>query len=125
MKKPTRQKLDRRGFLKSSGAGLVGLSLLSDPHSPAYAEPVPYRSLQRRIFPLNHGWLYSDKVAANSTRPEFDDRQFERVTIPHTNQMLPWHGFDDKEFQFVSLYRRHFKLPGELRGSACLLTSAA
>ena len=113
MKKLTRGKLDRRSFLKTSGTGLVGLSLV---HSMANAKPIPYHSLQRRIFPLNHGWLYSDKVAANSTRPEFDDRHFERVTIPHANRRLPWHGFDDKEFQFVSVYRRHFQLPGELRG---------
>ena len=24
--------------------------------------------------------------------------------------MFPWHSFDEKEFQFVSIYRRHFKL---------------
>src|SRR6185436_10560194 len=111
MKKPTRKELDRRDFLKTSGASLVGLSLV---HSMAGAQPVTNRS--RRIFPLNHGWLYSDKVTANSTSPAFNDREFERVTIPHTNRRLPWHGFDDKEFQFVSVYRRHFKLPGELRG---------
>ncbi len=116
MKKRARQKLDRRAFLKTSSAALVGLSLYSDLHSLADAEAVSSRSLQRRIFPLNHGWLYSDKVATNSTRPAFDDRHFERVTIPHANRRLPWHGFDDKEFQFVSVYRRHFKLPVELRG---------
>ena len=113
MKKQTKRKLNRRGFLKTSGAGIVGLSLV---HSMAGAEPVANRSLQRRIFPLNHNWLYSDKVAPDSTSPAFNDREFERVTIPHTNRRLPWHGFDDKEFQFVSVYRRHFKVPVELRG---------
>src|SRR5207237_2547156 len=71
---------------------------------------------QRRIFPLNHKWLYSDRVAPNASAPAFDDSRFERVTIPHTNRVLPWHGFDDKSFQFVSVYRRHFRLPAALRG---------
>src|SRR5947209_6411024 len=29
---------------------------------------------------------------------------------------LPWHGFDEKTYEFVSLYRRHFKLPPAARG---------
>jgi beta-galactosidase len=52
----------------------------------------------------------------NATRPEFDDSRFARVTIPHTNRLLPWHGFDEKESQFVSIYRRHFRPPVGLRG---------
>jgi beta-galactosidase len=36
--------------------------------------------------------------------------------IPHTNVPLPWHGFDDKEYEFVSLYRRRFRLPTEAAG---------
>ena len=36
--------------------------------------------------------------------------------IPHTNVRLPWHGFDEKTYEFVSLYRRRFKLPPEARG---------
>jgi len=30
--------------------------------------------------------------------------------------VLPWHSFDDKDYQFVSIYRRHFRLPRELEG---------
>lgn len=70
----------------------------------------------RRIFELNQNWLFSDRVPAGATSLEFDDRRFELVTIPHTNRMLPWHAFDDKDYQFVSVYRRHIKMPDELRG---------
>ena len=48
-------------------------------------------------------------------RHAFNDAGFKRVTIPHTNKLLPWHGFDDKEYEFVSIYRRHFKLPVETK----------
>ena len=68
------------------------------------------------VIPLNHNWLYSDKVLPNAASPTLDDSRFERVTIPHTNKLLPWHGFDDKAYQFISLYRRHFKLPIAMRG---------
>ena len=36
--------------------------------------------------------------------------------VPHTNVKLPWHSFDDKDYEFVSIYRRRFKLPPEARG---------
>lgn len=113
MKKQTTDQLRRREFLKTTGAGLAGFSLL--PAFPINGQaPASGPSAQRAI-PLNHNWLYSDKVLPNAASPTLDDTRFERVTIPHTNKVLPWHGFDDKSYQFISLYRRHFKLPPLMR----------
>jgi beta-galactosidase len=109
-----RRKLDRRTFLKSSGAGLTGLALLPHLGSPANAQSGT-RSL-RRTFAFNHNWLFSEKNLPNATRLVFNDAGFKRITIPHTNKMLPWHGFDDKEYEFVSVYRRHFRPPVALQG---------
>ena len=118
MKKQTTQPLPRRDFLKTGGAGLAGLALIADrfPVQGAIRSANSVAAQSRRVFPLNHNWLYSEKVAANATAAAFDDRSFQRVTIPHTNKLLPWHGFDDKSYQFVSIYRRHFKLPSDLNG---------
>lgn len=33
------------------------------------------------------------------------------MTIPHANHTFPWHSFDDEDYQLVSIYRRHFRLP--------------
>src|SRR6202042_1658636 len=41
---------------------------------------------------------------------------FDQVVIPHTNIKLPWHSFDDKAYEFISIYRRRFRLPREARG---------
>ena len=111
MKKQTTDPLARREFLKTTGAGLAGLSLL-----PAFSINGQSGLSAQRVIPLNHNWLYSDKVLPNAASATLDDSRFERVTIPHTNRVLPWHGFDDKSYQFISLYRRHFKLPSSMRG---------
>ena len=63
---------------------------------------------------MNHRWLFSEKIPPNGNAVALNEISFAQVTIPHTNKMLPWHGFDDKEYQFVSLYRRHFKMPAGL-----------
>lgn len=116
MKKET--KLDRRNFLKTSAIGAAGLSLIANSALDAPAAgpaPLPPSVSSRRIIPLNHKWLYSEKASPEATQPGFNDRGFARVTIPHTNKMLPASGFDEKEYMFVSVYRRHFKLPKELK----------
>jgi len=108
----THNKIDRRRFLKNTGTGLAGLTLLTK--LPASADAQSASSL-RRIYPLNHNWLFRDQAQPRATATAFNDSAFKRVTIPHTNKLLPWHGFDDKEYEFVSVYRRHFKLPVETR----------
>jgi beta-galactosidase len=119
MKTDRRKGFDRRKFIKASGAGLAGLTLLPQLSTVTFAQGAT--TSQRRIFALNHKWLYNEKNVPNGTSPRFNDVDFSRVTIPHTNKMLPWHGFDDKEYQFVSLYRRHFILPAEVRGRRVFL----
>ena len=109
-----RKKLTRRRFIETGSAGLIGFASLSKLTSLTFAQNPTASS--RRVYPLNHNWLFSEKNLPNSTQPRFNDLALKRVTIPHTNKMLPWHGFDDKEYEFVSVYRRHFRPPAELQG---------
>ena len=108
----THNKINRRRFLKNTGTGLAGLTLLTKLSTGADAQSA---SSLRRIYPLTHNWLFRDQAQPSATGTAFNDSAFKRVTIPHTNKLLPWHGFDDKEYEFVSVYRRHFKLPVETR----------
>ncbi len=70
----------------------------------------------RLILPINRNWRYSKTPSDAAHAKDFDDSSFERVVVPHTNVSLPWHSFDDKLYEFVSVYRRHFKLPPEAKG---------
>jgi hypothetical protein len=45
------------------------------------------------MLPMNRGWRFSSKVVEGDTSREFDDTAFERIVIPHTNKVLPWHSF--------------------------------
>jgi len=68
------------------------------------------------VLPINRNWRYSSKVTPGAHEREFDDSQFARVTVPHTNLRVPWHSFDEKSYEFVSIYRRRFRLPASARG---------
>lgn len=111
MKKNEGAKIDRRGFIKAGAAGLAAVAMLREFEIPQAGAA----GSQRIVYPFNHRWLYRAENPKGGAAIGFNDRVFQPVTIPHTNKMLPWHGFDDKDYQFVSLYRRHFRLPNALR----------
>jgi beta-galactosidase len=106
--------IDRRRFLKSSSALLATLTV--DPGRIGAAEPSDRNRQGRLLVPMNRNWRFSAQHVESATGREFDDSSFDLVTIPHTNKRLRWHSFDEKSYQFVSIYRRRFKLPREARG---------
>ncbi len=108
--------MDRRKFLKETGTLIAGATLA--PYALSGDAPQAGTSSPggRRILPMNRKWRYSRGFVEGGHSKDFDDSGFDRVVIPHTNVRLPWHGFDDKTYEFVSLYRRRFKLPPDARG---------
>jgi beta-galactosidase len=106
--------MDRRDFLKTTSTVIAGATLA--PGTLAGRAATPPSGDGRIVLPINRNWRYSKTFAQGAHGREFDDSAFDRVVIPHTNVRLPWHSFDDKTYEFVSIYRRRFKLPAEARG---------
>ena len=104
--------MNRRRFLQTTGTALAATKLSSRALAQRAAESAP----PRLVLPMNRGWRYSPKVTEAGHAVEFDDSGFTPVVIPHTNIPLPWHSFDDKSYEFVSLYRRPIKVPAEAQG---------
>ncbi len=105
--------MDRRNFLKTTGTFIAGATIARSAlaNSAAEAGAAP----GRLVLPMNRNWRFSRTVAEGAHARDFDDSGYERVVIPHTNVRLPWHSFDEKSYEFVSSYRRRFKLPPEAR----------
>ncbi len=103
--------IDRRDFLKTSGAVLAAATLPAS----ALLGATP-AGATRTVLPINRGWRYKATRVAGAEAPEFSDTDFERVVIPHTNIKLPWHNFDDRDYEFISTYRRRFKYPAAAEG---------
>ena len=109
--------MDRRNFLKTGSAAAASALTpyafgQNNPNAAVQSSFVP----GRLILPINRNWRYSPTNTDAAHAKDFDDSHFDHVVIPHTNIPLPWHSFDDKSYEFVSIYRRHFKLPSEARG---------
>src|SRR5271157_3535660 len=96
--------MNRRTFLIGSAMAAGALQAQPKTKSNTVAPDA-----NRRTYELNRKWLFGGKAALGFTEPAFDDTKWERITLPHTNVRLPWHSFEEKDFQFVSAYRRHFR----------------
>lgn len=101
----------RRDFIKTTGTLLVASTL---PGAAAFASAEDAQT--RSILPINRNWRYHPAKVEGAQAPDFNDSSFERVVIPHSNVRLPWHNFDDKDYEFVSTYRRRFKYPSAAQG---------
>jgi beta-galactosidase len=106
--------MDRRDFLKTTSTVIAGATLA--PGTLTGRAAAASSGDGRIVLPINRNWRYSKTFAQGAHGREFDDSGFDRVVVPHTNVRLPWHSFDDKTYEFVSIYRRRFKLPAEARG---------
>jgi beta-galactosidase len=106
--------MDRRNFLKTSGTVVAGSAVVAALPSAA-AEPGSGQA-GRMVLPINRNWRYSPATSAAAHERDFDDSKFVHVTVPHPNIRVPWHSFDEKSYEFVSIYRRRIRLPESARG---------
>ena len=93
--------LNRRKFVL--GATMAGAVSAARKSPGATRDAAP----NLRLFDLNHNWTFSRSQSMDNA---------ERVTLPHSNVLLPWHSFDDRAYEFVSYYQRQFRAPEAWRG---------
>lgn len=67
----------------------------------------------RKRLPINFDWLYCPEFSEDMLKKSYKETEFVKVDIPHCNKEMPFNYFDEKIYQFVSCYRKHFKLPAE------------
>jgi beta-galactosidase len=101
--------------MKRTGTLIAGMLAESAFAKASGSAPAPEVG-GRLVLPMNRNWRYSRSAVPEARMKDFDDSGFDRVVIPHTNIRLPWHSFDDKDYEFVSVYRRHFKVPPGTHG---------
>jgi beta-galactosidase len=103
--------MHRRQFIKVSGSVLAATTLTN---KSAFA--LPPEPSSRTILRINRRWRFKASKVEGAHLGTFNDSSFEPVVIPHTNVVLPWHSFDEKEYEFISTYRRRFKYPAAAKG---------
>lgn len=75
----------------------------------------------REIIPLHYDWLFNDNFSVRHVRLNTDLTGFRPVTLPHTNQELPYNCFDEKSYQSISCYRHNLDIPSAYKGKCIFL----
>ncbi|MDQ8737114.1 sugar-binding domain-containing protein [Paenibacillus sp. LHD-38] len=68
------------------------------------------------IINLNNNWEYCNDFEEEFIAKDWDDSNFETVSLPHTNIMLPYNYFDETVYQFVSCYRKTIAIDSKFKG---------
>ncbi|PKM93633.1 MAG: beta-galactosidase [Firmicutes bacterium HGW-Firmicutes-1] len=66
--------------------------------------------MSRVIKPFNMEWQFIPSFDIKYTEKEYLPDNFQIVSLPHTNQEIPYNYFDEKIYQFVSCYRKCFTI---------------
>lgn len=76
--------------------------------------------MKDRIY-FNNGWEFSPSFNEKMLDSKYKGK-FEQVRIPHSVCETPFNGFDESEYQKLSIYRKFFKTEKEWAGKKILLT---
>jgi hypothetical protein len=91
----------RRELVKNCLAGTAALSfapILHGKNSDATSSNQSSRAVSRAM-PLNDDWLFSSEPDPSALEPEFDDRAFSRITLPHCVAPLSWQNWNPRSWE--------------------------
>jgi beta-galactosidase len=72
----------------------------------------------RRNMALNGGWRYRADFRDEYLDPSYSIGSWDEVDLPHANKELPFNGFDESCYQFVSAYALDLDIPLAYWGGA-------
>ncbi|WP_167956431.1 glycoside hydrolase family 2 protein [Anaerosporobacter faecicola] len=77
--------------------------------------------MMKQRIPWNYGWFYQ-KTFDKEMLQQSITNDMEKVDLPHTNQILPYHYFDESLYQFVSCYKKVLHLNQSITNRRIFLT---
>lgn len=76
--------------------------------------------MQTRYY-LNDNWKFCEEYVEEMTNITYDDSKMVDVRIPHTCKELPYHYFDESEYQMLCGYRKMVWIPREWQEKVILV----
>lgn len=70
----------------------------------------------------NEGWQFAEQYREEMQAKNYGEGQMQPVRLPHTCKELPFHYFDEQEYQMVCGYRRVFQGEETWKGKRLFLT---
>jgi len=75
----------------------------------------------RKVYNFNPGWRFLKKDAPGAWKIDFDDSEWENISVPHSPELLPENATSSFWYRGPVWYRKHFKLPAAMKGRKIFL----
>lgn len=76
----------------------------------------------RSVYSMNQAWrVHKGDVPGKPFATDYDDSDWTLVSVPHGIELLPVEASGCANYQGVVWYRKHFSMPGELKGKQLFL----
>lgn len=75
----------------------------------------------RSLIALDRSWRLREGEVPAWRAPDFSPESWDEVSIPRANLELPFNGFDETSYQFVSTWLRDVELPADIAGKRVFL----
>ena len=73
-------------------------------------------------YDLNNQWKFEENFSTDMIKKTYPEDNMQEVRIPHTCKELPFHYFDENDYQMVCGYRKRIRVPKEWENQKLLLT---
>lgn len=81
----------------------------------------PLENTGRTVYSMNPGWQFYKGDIPEAFKKEFDDTNWEIVSLPNSIEELPVEASGCVNYQGVVWYRKHFEAPRDLKGKKLFL----
>ena len=81
----------------------------------------PKEGTGRFVYSMNPSWLFMKGDVEDAGQKNFDDTDWEQVSLPHGIELLPTEASGCVNYQGVCWYRKHFELSDSLVGKKQVL----
>ena len=75
----------------------------------------------RSVMSMNPGWLFYKRDEKGAEDVNFEDQSWEKVSLPHSLDIVPVDASANANYQGIAWYRKHFRLPAALKGKRLVL----
>ena len=102
---------------------LVMLILPSWAYQPEFSTAGFYQleGSGREVFSMNPAWRFFKGAVQNAEKKDFNDKEWELVSIPHGIEYLPTEASGCINYQGEVWYRKHFSVQNKLKGKKLFL----
>lgn len=117
MNETVNHKISRRTFLRASALGTVAVASASMPG----CRDLPFGERRlvgpaTRVLRLDRDWRFGGKFTEAATQPQFNDHEFQSITLPHCVTPLSWRNWDPASWEDTWIYRRSLEIPRSFQG---------